>query len=162
MTFENYKPKHPKQQHALNAMFQEHGSFYLFGPFGTGKTHLNTASVFRAIQNRIQACMISVPALLKEMRVFGRDSSCSVERLAQRIPYLALDDIGKQKDSDWTDERLFELIDKRYTLWKDEKGHTSITSNLTLTDLSKRIDGATVDRIRGMCKQLFVDGESNR
>lgn len=162
MTFATYKPRHKTQEKALNIMLQRHGSFFLCGPWGTGKTHLLTASIIRAISQGIQAVKISVPSLLREMRKFGREERTNIEALAWEIPYLALDDIGKQKDTDWTDERMFELVDRRYSGFVDGKTNTSITSNNTLTELKDKIDGATLDRIQGMCQKLFMDGPSFR
>lgn len=162
MTFESYSPKHPTQQKALDRMQRQHGSFFLFGPWGTGKTHLLTASVIRAISEGIHAVAISMPHLLREFRKFGRDERLDIEKRAWEIPYLAIDDFGKQRDTDWTDERLFELIDRRYLGYIRGATCTSITSNSTMEDLAIKMDGAILDRIAGMCELLFVDGESYR
>lgn len=162
MTFETYEPQNESQAEALKVMGEEHRGFYLFGPWGTGKTHLLTASVLRAIDRGINSVRISVPKLLHRIRKSGRDDRAEIEELAQSIPYLALDDIGKQKDTDWTEERLFMLLDERYKKWLAGECYTSITSNLPLKMLAERMDGATVDRIRGMCTAVLVDGQSYR
>lgn len=173
MTFDNYRPTDPSQQRALEIMRARHGGYFLFGAWGTGKTHLVTATVLRAINEGTMAVRISVPRLLKEIRKFGRDNTLDIEIMAQEIPYLALDDIGKQKDTDWTEERLFDLVDHRYQGFVAGKTLTSITSNLPLKapkgrpemevdTLSRRLDGAIIDRIEGMCRILMVLGESYR
>ncbi len=162
MTFEKYKPRHLTQEKALDTLSSVHGSYFLFGPWGTGKTHLATASVIRALHEGIQGVRISVPSLLQRMRQFGVSEPLEIEMLAQRIPYLVLDDFGKQKITDWNEERLFELIDKRYSMWRAGKGHTTITANNDFDVLIGRVDGAIIDRISGMCEPFFVDGESGR
>ena len=163
MTFENYKPQTEKQKQVFEEISKTHGSYYLYGPWGVGKTHLIAASVIRVIQKNILAVLISVPRLLDMIRKSGRDGdNSSLEKMAYSIPYLCLDDIGKQKDSDWTEERLFMLIDERDKLIKTGEYHTSFTSQFPLQLLAERMDGAIIDRIRGICKVMFVDGESMR
>lgn len=162
MTFEKFLPRNAKQKQAFEIVMARHGSYYLFGPWGTGKTHLMAASIFREIRGGIPSVLISVPRLLDIIRKQGRDKDTDIEGLAIAIPYLCLDDIGKQKDSDWTEERLFMLIDERSRKQYSGQCFTSFTSQFSPEMLAKRMDGAIVDRIKGMCEILFVDGESMR
>lgn len=163
MTFDRYIPTHHTQAIAKTTL-QRHGSYYLCGSYGTGKTHLATASVLAAISCGIPSVRISVPRLLDVIRKAGRDggTNTNIEEQAAGIPYLVLDDIGRQKDTDWTDERLFLLIDSRSRLSESGQGHTTITSNYTLADLKKRVSGAIIDRIGGMCQTVIVLGDSYR
>lgn len=164
MTFENYNPQTGKQRQAYEEILKAHGSYYLYGPWGVGKTHLMAASVIKAIKNNIPAVLISAPRLLDVIRKSGRgnEDNSSLEKIAYKLPYLCLDDIGKQKDSDWTEERLFMLIDERDKLGKTGQCHTSFTSQFPLDLLKQRMDGAIISRIKGMCRVLFVDGEDIR
>ncbi len=164
MTFENYKPQTEKQRQVFEEISKTHGSYYFYGPWGVGKTHLMASSAVKALKNHIAAVLISVPRLLDVIRKTGRgnEDNSSLEKIAYKIPYLCLDDIGKQKDSDWTEERLFILIDERDKLGKAGRCHTSFTSQFPLDLLGRRMDGAIIDRIRGMCKVMFIDGESMR
>jgi len=162
MTFESYEPRHKSQVDALNRMKGSHGSYFLTGPWGTGKTHLATASVVEALKAAIPSVRISAPSLLQRMRAFGADNHLEIEILAQTIPYLVIDDFGKQKVTDWVEERFFELFDKRYSLWKAGQAHTTLTSNSYPKVLKGKIDGAILDRIEGMCELIFIDGDSYR
>ncbi len=162
MKLEAYEPDHPIQRKALEAIAKEHRGYYLYGPWGVGKTHLMAGTVHRAIARRIPAVIISVPQLLDMIRKTGRDSNTDIEDMAAKIPYLCMDDIGKQKDTDWTEERLFMLIDERWKLYQTGKAHTSFTSQYPLELLAERLDGAIISRIRGMCKVLFIDGKDKR
>lgn len=162
MTLESYQPKSDRQEKAFEEVSKGHGGLYLYGPYGTGKTHLMAGTVFRALKDGTQACLISVPRLLDTIRRKGRDNDTEVETLAYTIPYLCLDDIGKQKDSDWTEERLFMLLDERYKRFMAGEGQTSLTSQFPLDLLAQRMDGAIISRIKGMCRVFLVDGEDNR
>lgn len=162
MTLEAYRPGSERQKKVYEAINAVHYGVYLYGPYGTGKTHLMASTVFRAIQDGTPACMMSVPRLLDTIRSKGRNDDTEIEHLAYTIPYLALDDIGKQKDSDWTEERLFMLLDERYKRHIAGKGHTSLTSQFPLDMLAQRMDGAIISRIKGMCRVFFMDGEDYR
>ncbi|MBF0516363.1 MAG: ATP-binding protein [Nitrospirae bacterium] len=162
MTFESYKPQHRTQQLAIDQLRAEHRGYYLFGPFGVGKTHLMAATVLRAIGKEKVSVIVTVPKLLDSLRRYGDKDTLAIETLAYEADYLALDDIGKHKITDWTEERLFMLIDERYKKFKSRKIHTSVSSNLPPEELSRTIDPAIVDRIRGMCAEVFVDGKSYR
>ncbi len=162
MTFEKYQPQNPSQIQALQQISGNHAGFYIYGSWGVGKTHLATATVLRELRNGVQAVRISVPRLLHEIRKQGREKKADIEDMAKSIPYLVLDDLGKEKTTDWTEERLFELADARYTAFRADKGHTTCTSNYPLKLLAQKIDGAIVDRIRGMCKEVLIEGKSFR
>ncbi|MBF0568296.1 MAG: ATP-binding protein [Nitrospirae bacterium] len=162
MTFESYKPQHQTQWRAYEQLHAAHKGYYLFGPYGVGKTHLMAATVIRAIGQEIVSVIITVPKLLDTLRRYGEKDTVAIETLAYEADYLALDDIGKHKVTGWTEERLFMLIDERYKKFVSRKIHTSVSSNLPPEQLSNTIDPAIVDRIRGMCAEVFVDGKSYR
>lgn len=158
-SFDNYLPKNKEQKVALEKI-RSGGSFFIIGPFGTGKTHLLAASVNDAVSKEVNVLFFSVPWLLKRIRedmFSGKpmdvlDTVCGVE-------YLALDDLGKEKPSDSVQEKLFMIIDRR-----DIEGlRTSVTSNLDPDTLSdERLDGAIISRLRGMCEVIVLEGEDFR
>ncbi len=163
MTLANYRPKNESQKAALNSVRAVHRGYYLLGPWGVGKTHLMAGTVLRALAERIPAALFSLPLLLDEIRKGLFNGDCGhVEELARRIPYLGLDDIGKEKVTERVEERLFILLDERYKLFRGGKGHTSFTSQFKLSTLGAKFDGAIIDRIRGMVCEIFIDGESQR
>ena len=148
-----------------------HRSYYVFGPMGTGKTRMLQASVVRAAQMGIPSAFISVPKLLHMTRPSEPESD-TIWRQALSIPYLVLDDIGKESPNSYIMNKLFMLIDERYTLWQRGVAHTSFTSqhglNSTASDthvgdgLEDILDAAIPDRIREMCLAIHLDGESFR
>jgi DNA replication protein DnaC len=149
--------------------FKSHGhrSFYIFGPMGTGKTRTIQASVVRAAKMGIPSAFVSVPKLLHMTRPSEPESD-TLWRQAMNIPYLALDDIGKESPNTYIMNRLFMLIDERYTLWQRGVAHTSFTSQHGLNStengdgLEDILDPAIADRIREMCLTIHLDGESFR
>lgn len=173
-TFDAYIPVTPLQREALKDARETHKGMFFYGPMGTGKSHLMNATVLRAAEKRIPSVMISVPKLLYLLSTRNDKSKALMEQ-ALSIPYLALDDIGKQyagRTYSWVDERLFMLIDERYKLFLRGLAHTSFTSQQQLNyreneqgdseGLEAIMDPALVDRIRHMSMTIQLDGESFR
>ena len=134
---------------------------YLFGPYGTGKTHLLAATVNMKLRAKVSAMFVSAPWLFEELRrdMFRDnnterkviDDACSVE-------YLAIDDLGKEKPTPMVEEKLFMIIDRRL----NKNLLTSFSSNLPLDDQGNRIDGAIKSRIHEICDVLCVKGRDYR
>jgi len=157
-TFSNYRPLNSSQKKALDVA-RNRGSFFLSGPWGVGKTHLLAASVTEALGRGQQAALISVPWLLEEIRsnAFRKNSAgdgVDLFKLACRIPYLALDDLGKERITDFAAEKMFMLFDTRETY----QLRTSVTSNFGLKELfdAELVDGAVISRICGICGKAIV------
>ena len=85
----------------------------------------------------------------------------------KRVPLLVVDDLGKEKATDWTISTLYSIIDGRY----DRAMPLIITTNYDPATLVRRLSpkgdyGTTaeciIDRINEMCKVLITTGESWR
>jgi DNA replication protein DnaC len=71
---------------------------------------------------------------------------------------IFLDDLSKERNTEDVSTIWYELFDKLL-----RAGRTLICStNLTLERLEERYDDGMVDRLRGMCALIAVEGESGR
>lgn len=157
---------------------------YLYGPCGTGKTHLLAAIMReRIINHKIEKSIseynglsmflepetngfpmfISIPELLLEIRAtFKEKNSGNGEKeiigYYAKCPTLMIDDIGTEKPTEWAMQTLYLLIDRRYR----EDRATFFTSNLTLGELSDRFSDRISSRIAGMCKVVKMEGKDRR
>lgn len=157
-SFENYVPMDPMQERALSALKAvPHGSFFLWGNYGRGKTHLATAQ-YRALIEGGQSCAFrSMGELLRELTdAVVRDETSTVIQSARYAEsfHLFIDDIDKFKSTEFKHEALFDLLD---TLYKRKLGLT-ITSNYGLGLLveMERVHPAIVRRIDDMCRAVQV------
>jgi DNA replication protein DnaC len=71
---------------------------------------------------------------------------------------IVFDDIGAEKVSDWTRERLYLIINKKY----EDMIPMIFTSNCDLEILSARLGDRISSRIMGMTELIKVDGEDMR
>lgn len=144
------------------------GGLYLCGEFGLGKTHLACALCNHLIINDLAYVtfdtMIGIAQRIRAR--FGKDGEEStLEELAD-VSLLIIDDLGKEKATTWSMEKLFYIIDQRYTRYKP----VVITSNYSLQGLVNRltIDGnedvvsSIISRLQEMTKGILVTGEDWR
>ena len=74
------------------------------------------------------------------------------------VELLTLDDLGAEKISDFTVDRLYLIIDSRYSNMKK----IIITSNLTLNDIKNKIHDRLASRIGEMCKIIIMPNKDLR
>ncbi len=136
------------EQHArLNAAYQQAwryanaptGWLIFHGSYGSGKTHLAVAIANHQITLGQHVIFMTTPDLLDHLRAaFGPDTELPYDELFDRLrnaPLLVLDDLGTESPTPWAKEKLFQLINHRYT----HKLPTVITTNADLVELDPRI-----------------------
>jgi len=77
------------------------------------------------------------------------------------VPLLVIDDLGKEKVSEWVEQTLYRIVDARYR----ENKALVITSNFSLSELEGRYDEvgpALVSRIAEMCEGAHLMGRDWR
>lgn len=132
-------------------------NIFIWGSAGTGKTHLATALVRKFTDAKI----IKPQHIYRECRGLkdGRAEQSAINKYVD-IPYLVIDDLGVDKQTEWSFSTLYEIIDGRDMACK--KGMI-ITSNLSLGALSQKMsDDRIVSRIAGMCKIVELNGKDRR
>lgn len=157
-SLENYVPMDPQQEAALKTILaRPGGSFFLWGAYGRGKTHLATAQ-YKALILAGQSCAWrSMGELLTELTAATtRDETSRVLQAARYSDsfHLFVDDVDKFKTTEFKHEALFDLAD---TLYKRKLGLT-VTSNYGLRFLveTERVHPAIVRRIDDMCRAVEV------
>lgn len=87
----------------------------LWGPPGTGKSHLSMAVVNALLDAGREVLAFTAPDLLDMLRS-GFDDGAYQRLLnaAKKVGVLVIDDLGMQKGGAWVEEKLFQLLDCRY------------------------------------------------
>lgn len=103
----------------------------LAGPVGTGKSHAMAAALMAAYQRHGQAAAFrwtTTLALMERSKPGAEDDGGPTLTELRRIALAGLDDLGAERNTEWTAERLALLVDERY----HEPRPTVATTNLTL------------------------------
>lgn len=144
---ENGRPRLAAQSYAVN--WPPAKPFLLLsGDTGRGKTHLAIGVMFAVWErHKVRSRFWPVVDLLARYRAtFDKDRATEtteeIDRELERCPLLVLDDLGAQKDTEWAEEQLFRLIDRRH---RDRKP-TVVTTNLGEIQLPARLKSRLADQ----------------
>lgn len=131
-----------------------------YGPKGTGKSFMAYAIANALIEKGVPVCITSFPRLLNAAVSLDKRQQL-IDRLCN-YDLLVIDDLGTERNSDYSQEQMFNVINARYNIKKP----LIVTTNLPLDALSNPSDLAysrIYDRILEMCPvQLKMTGESRR
>lgn len=125
---------------ALSCYPQE--NYYLWGKAGTGKTHAAVA----IIRTCPEAIVKRMSEISREIRTSeAEDEETIIDRYAY-TPML-LDDLGSEKATEFLQNMLFEIMDRR---WQSKQGGLIITANMSIDKLGTIIGDRTASRIAGL------------
>ena len=135
----------------------------LYGPTGTGKTHLMAAVMNNNIIKGKVGIYATVPELMDNLRRSVKEGKLDeVQTAVEECGILFLDDIGTETPSDFVIEELFKIINTRYLNDKKIIG----TTNLNKDGLIEHYHGITGDRIVSrlseMCDFVEINGNDYR
>ncbi len=121
------------------------GWLVLKGGYGCGKTHLAAAIANERLRMGRAVLFVSTPDLLDHLRAtFNPESLVSYDERFDQVrnsPLLVLDDMGTQSNSEWAQEKLYQILNHRY----NAKLPTVITTNLELEAIEIRVRSRMVD-----------------
>lgn len=128
---------------------QPSGWLVLQGTYGCGKTHLAAAIAnYRVACGQPAPMLVVVPDLLDHLRAtFSPSSTATLDRVFEQVktvPLLILDDLGTESATPWAREKLFQLLNYRYTA----RLPTVITTFNTLDELDARLASRMMDSRR--------------
>lgn len=141
--------------------------FCMLGTPGIGKTMLTCIIAKDMLKKGVPVVFVPSTDLMAELRQAQfRDDKESMESKIETLgttPALILDDVGKEKPTEWVQSMYYRLVDLRYR----NNLLTGFTSNYFMGELEERLGEfgpATVSRLLGMARDyiLVAEGEDWR
>jgi DNA replication protein DnaC len=139
----------------------------LIGLPGVGKTHLAVATLKAWIEKGGTGLFRTTIDLMSELRGtyanFDGQSEADVLDKVTKTDLLVLDELGRERVTDWRDEMLHLIINARYS----HRRATVLTTNFDIGDdpvdsLQARVGFRIYSRLHEMCEFLHVDAADFR
>ena len=144
----------------FNAMREQGTGLLLCGQVGTGKSFLAAAIANELINQGTPCLMTNFSRIISRVsEKFGGDQKYLDD--LDRFDLLIIDDLGAERDSDFTWEKVMNVIDARYRAGLP----LIITTNLGPKDFTDRGDirrQRVFSRLKEMCILLEVKGADRR
>lgn len=136
---------------------EQNTGLLMSGPVGTGKTYAAACIANALIDRGIPVLMTNFPAILSTSKFEMNE----LVRQAMEYDLVIVDDLGVERDTEYSSETVYQFIDARYRCGKP----MIVTTNLSLKDLRVQ-DGLRYkriyDRVLEMCVPMVFTGESRR
>lgn len=142
-----------------DAMKKDNLGILFYGSKGNGKSFY-ASCIYNALhENRVTVGCISTANL---MNILGKWDRTEIMDAITRVKLLVLDDLGAERDTSYSAELLYSVIDARYRAQLP----TIVTTNFALSDMEKESDiwrSRIYDRIVEMCPiAIKMEGASRR
>ncbi|MCB1159951.1 MAG: ATP-binding protein [Leptospiraceae bacterium] len=133
---------------------------HLWGGTGSGKTLLACAILNELIfRYGIKCRYVKINDFLNSLRetyqktseFHGQERSIGEEFMS--VDVLVIDDFGVQKDTEWANSKLYDLIDSRY----EREKTTLLTSNDSPEEWKERGEGRVYSRLCEMTQDLHIE-----
>lgn len=142
-------------------MFKENIGVLLFGPVGTGKSFAASCICNELLGRHVSVAATSFARVLNVLQSSFAGRQEVLDRLG-RFQLLFINDLGAERNSEFSLEQVFSVVDSRYRAQKP----IVITTNLTLKQLESPENMAYArifNRVLEMCPiRLAVTGASRR
>lgn len=146
--------------------------FYIYGPFGTGKSFILGALANELANRQIRTVVVYVPEFLREMKQSIQNQTLNEKiDFVKKAKVLMLDDFGAESMSAWArDEVLGTILQYRMA----EKLPTFITSNFNFDELEHHLTytqrgekeevkaARIMERIKMISKPIQLKGKNRR
>ncbi|MDD2568807.1 MAG: ATP-binding protein [Clostridia bacterium] len=134
---------------ACNSQYLPNKGLAFFGDVGSGKTHLAAGIANELVQKNVDVLFLVVPDFLDSLKAtYNQNGEFSEDQLmdrAKKTNVLILDDLGNHTYTEWTQSKLFSLINYRL----NEELPTVFTTNFSIEDLREAVGIRIVSRIIG-------------
>lgn len=144
----------------FSEMYKMHKGLLLYGAVGTGKTYI-AACIANALIDRGYTCLVTNFARLTNTISGMYDGKQEYIDGLDRFSLLVIDDLASERDTEYMNEIVTNIIDARYRSGKP----LIVTTNLTAQELNNPKDirkKRVYSRLMEMCVPIEVTGIDRR
>lgn len=176
-TFENYKINNKNKKAYENAKKyanklingETDKGLFITGTYGVGKTYLASCIANETIKNKNTVVFGTLIQLLDYIKDTYKDLDMSDKEylnLYSSVDLLIIDDLGKEKPTEWVLEKLFLIVNNRYNNYLP----IVITTNYNRNQLRERLCvnknysmvDSIISRLYEMCGGIEIKDEDHR
>lgn len=179
-TFDNFKvdqynEKAFKAVRNYSENFRKHADqgigFMLSGPYGSGKTHLAAALAIDLMNKGIPVVFGTLISLLGKIRQtystgWTQEDELEILETYSTVDLLIIDDLGKERASEWSLEKLFSIINSRY----ENNLPVVVTTNYSMDTLIEKLSvnqnsdvgESIVSRMHEICRGIYLNDADHR
>lgn len=142
-------------------MLENSRGLLIWGGVGTGKTFMAACIANALIDQGVPVMMTNFARILNRLTDLYSGGRNEYLDSLNNYPLLILDDLGMERKSEFSQEQVFNVIDRRYSSQKP----MIVTTNLTLHELRQPetlVQARIFDRVRERCVPLCVNGRNLR
>ena len=150
------RPEIGKELRAWSAD-EERPNLVLIGAVGVGKSHAATAAVRGIVGRGASIEWTPIGEMIDRLDWRRPDSPAYLQRLID-VDVLVLDDIGTERSNEWTGERVYTVVNRRWL----ERRPVIATTNLDPPELAEAIGERTYSRLTGGALLLALAGDDLR
>ena len=163
MTFKNTTPTEQQKQQWDCAIKNISQSLFVSGGIGTGKTLLTVLCGRAWVDSGFPVIFANTTDLFRRMlNEIRSDAQQDILYRCLTVDVLIIDDLGKEKLTEWVGQNLYNIIDCRTS----NKKVTYVSSNFSLGELARKLGDnygqAIVSRISGTSKKIVLTGDDIR
>ena len=133
----------------------------MWGDVGGGKTFFAACIANALIDQGVQVVMTTIPQLITNMKRDFEAERGNILHMIANVPLLVLDDVGTERNTEYSNELAYEIINTRY----NAKKPLVVTTNLTMKTM-KDVEDVThkrmYERIIEMCSPCKVVSTGRR
>lgn len=127
---------------------------YIYGGVGTGKTFTAACIANALIDRLIPAVVTNFPRIINDVSGKFEGKQQYIDDL-NKYDLLVIDDMAAERQTDYTNEIIYNVIDSRYRSGKP----LILTSNIAPADITQE---RTRSRINEMCIPVLLNGSDRR
>lgn len=166
-TFDNDDRKNPALSDAMRRyadgfyqMRQQNIGLLLHGPVGTGKTFYAACIANALLEKEVSVKMTNFTRIINDMQSTFDGRQEYLDSLNQNN-LLIIDDLGVERESEYMQEQVYNIIDARYRAGRP----LIVTTNISLEEIKnpKNVQRQRIyDRVLELCHPVKVEGTSRR